>query len=95
MNSDRAQATYRRVAGVDQSQVGERVVLSHELRGKAVILNPSGARLWNRLERPQSIASLAADLCESHPGLDARQAEDDVKDYLAELEQEDVIERDG
>ena len=94
MKTDSTEARYRRCADVDESQVGERMVLYHAGRERAVILNPSGTRVWSMLEQPRSVADLAAGLREAYPEVDASQAEADVKDYLAELQNEGVVERD-
>ncbi len=65
-------------------ELPEETVLLDVEDGVAVRLNPSGAWLWERLERPASVAELAAALAARFK-VDEAQALADVTAFAADL----------
>ena len=52
--------------------------------GEVLVLNPSGARLWQQIDGRRTVGELAADLAAVH-GLDAARAEQDVGAFVQNL----------
>ncbi|MCC6991183.1 MAG: PqqD family protein, partial [Acidobacteria bacterium] len=57
----------------------------------AVVLNPTGSRIWERLDTPRTIADLSGDLCRRFPALSADEAARDVSAFLEELTRHDMV----
>lgn len=85
--------TYRRNAQTDTSVVGERIIVFERASKCAIVLNPTGADIWNSLETPRSVAQLKSGLQARFPGVEAAQLERDVEAYLQELLGQNLIER--
>ena len=91
--SDRTSAdgALRRIEGVWPSPVHDRAVLYNEREGKALVLNPTGAALWEALEFPRTAAELATLLTRRFPDLPADRARADVGVFLERLLAESVL----
>jgi hypothetical protein len=76
---------YRRAEAVERTLIGDRVVLYQKTHGTAVVLNPTGSWLWDRLEAPQRTSDLVRALVEHYAGLSEDRARSDVSAFLAEL----------
>jgi hypothetical protein len=83
---------YARSEQVEHSAVGDRVVLYHRTSRSALVLNPTGSRLWQRLASPASHEDLATALQEWFPSLAREDALGDVSSFLDELTQHGAIE---
>lgn len=81
----------RRVEGVWSRAVQDRAVLYSWDDGKAIVLNPTGAVLWEALESPRTPADLEDILTRRFPGLSADRARADVGAFLERLFAESVI----
>ncbi len=82
---------YARSGQVEASVVGDRVVLYHRTSRSALVLNPTGSRLWERLATPASLPELIATLRERFPALSVEDARRDVAAFLDELTQHGAI----
>jgi hypothetical protein len=78
---------YARSADAVASSVGDRVVLYHRVSKSAIVLNPTGSWLWERLSQPRTVAQLTADLQARFPAVSQEDAERDVTHFLGELTQ--------
>ena len=85
------QPSYARCAEVEASTVGDRVVLYHRTSRSALILNPTGSRLWERLATPASRQDLSMALRERFPELSSDDALRDVSAFLDELSRHGAI----
>ncbi|HEX6576145.1 MAG TPA: PqqD family protein [Gemmatimonadaceae bacterium] len=83
--------TYRRSLAVDETPVGERVVLYHRVSGSAIVLNPSASLLWRALEHEHSTASLTASLQKKFPSVDQSRIEADVMSCLDDLASHQLV----
>jgi hypothetical protein len=83
--------TYQQSPDIEESRVGERVVLYHRSDRKAVVLNPTGTLIWPQLSRPRSAAQLLEHLKEVFPEVPPEQLEADLQLYLGELRDQRVI----
>ncbi len=83
--------TYRRNAQTDTSTVGERVIVFERASKSAIVLNPTGAQIWQLLETPQSVAQLNDALQQQFPDVEASQLRGDVETYLQELLDQKLI----
>jgi len=83
--------SYARCAEVEASMVGDRVVLYHRTSRSALILNPTGSRLWERLATPASSQDLSIALRERFPQLSDDDALRDVSAFLDELSRHGAI----
>ena len=82
---------YGRSEQVEVSSVGDRVVLYHRTSRSALVLNPAGSRLWERLASPASPQELTAALRERFPALTREDAFRDVSAFLDELTRHGAI----
>jgi hypothetical protein len=86
------QGRLRRTAGVWSNPVQDRVVLYNSDDGKAIVLNGTGAKLWEALESPRTPSELAALLRERFPHVPVERATADVAAFLQRLLGESVLE---
>ena len=82
---------YTRCEQVEASAVGDRVVLYHRVSRSALVLNPTGSRLWERLATPASPQDLTAALRARFPALSREDALRDVSSFLDELTRHGAI----
>lgn len=82
---------FRRSDRVDETRVGDRVVLYHRDTGSGVVLNPTGSLIWDALVSPCSAADLAQDLATRYPGMAAERIETDVNTYVESLRENGLI----
>jgi coenzyme PQQ synthesis protein D (PqqD) len=82
---------YVRSGHVEASAVGDRVVLYHRTSRSALVLNPTGSHLWERLATPAALPDLAAALRGKFPALSAEDARRDVAAFLDELTRHGAI----
>jgi hypothetical protein len=80
-----AASQYTRSTDASASAVGERVVLYHRVTRTAIVLNPTGGWMWQRLAEPCTTADLVRDMQERYPSLGPDAAERDVSAFLADL----------
>jgi Coenzyme PQQ synthesis protein D (PqqD) len=83
--------SYARCEAVEASTVGDRVVLYHRTSRSALVLNPTGSRLWERLATPASPQDLTAALRERFPEVSRDDALRDVSAFLDELTRHGAI----
>ncbi|HEY7140483.1 MAG TPA: PqqD family protein [Methylomirabilota bacterium] len=86
-----ADPVYARSGHVEVSAVGDRVVLYHRTSRSALVLNPAGSWLWERLATPASPRDLTATLRARFPGLSREDALRDVSSFLDELTRHGAI----
>lgn len=82
---------YTRSDQVEVSAVGDRVVLYHRTSRSALVLNPTGSRIWERLATPARLEDLTAALRERFPALSGEAALRDVSSFLDELTRHGAI----
>lgn len=82
---------FQRAPEVDASSVGDRVILYDRRSNSAITLNPSGATLWQHLEKPRRADELAAHLRQQFSSLDDAQAARDVAAFLEQLAQHQLV----
>ena len=81
----------RRAEGVWSSGVQDRAVLYSTPQSKAIVLNATGAALWEALETPRRPSELAQLLIQRFPQLPADRAHTDVAAFLDRLVRESVV----
>ena len=84
-------ALFRRSLDVDETRVGDRVVLYHVKDGGAFVLNPTASLLWGRLATPCGIADLADQLRDAFPSLPEERAAADVQTCVTELQDNGLV----
>ena len=89
--AEEASKQYRRSEHVEDSKVGDRLVLYHRESRKALVLNPTGSWLWQLLTTAHTTQTLAEQLRARFPGLSWEQAVSDVSTFLDELLQHGVV----
>lgn len=82
---------YCRSPQAEESKVGDRSVLYHRVSRKAIVLNPTGATIWQLLASPQTVTMLAACLSTQFPSVTEEQAQQDVAAFLQELSNHELI----
>ena len=84
-------ARFRRSDRVDETRVGDRVVLYHRDTGSGVVLNPTGSLIWDALASPQSAGQLADHLAAKFPSALPERIATDVGGYVDSLLEIDLI----
>lgn len=84
-------APVRRAGDVWSTNVQGRAVLYVSPQRKAIVLNATGAALWDALDSPRSPTELIELLIQRFPGLSADRARADVAAFLERLVRESVI----
>ena len=82
---------FRRSDRVDETRVGDQVVLYHRDNGTGVVLNPTGSIIWDSLVAPQSADELARGLTARFPATPAERIAADVGGYLAALVEQRLV----
>jgi hypothetical protein len=85
----------RRADDVSSSGVQDRAVLYSSTQSKAIVLNATGATLWEALEAPRRPSELADLLVQRFPDLSPDRARADVAAFLDRLMGENVLRRDS
>jgi len=81
----------RRADDVWSSGVQDRAVLYSSTQSKAIVLNATGAALWEALEAPRRPSELADLLIQRFPHLSIERARNDVAAFLDRLVAENVL----
>ena len=76
---------------VDETRVGDRVVLYHRDTGSGVVLNPSGSRIWDSLATPASASDLVDRLHKEHQAIPRERIAGDVEGYITSLKEQRLI----
>jgi hypothetical protein len=84
-------AVFRRSPAVEETHVGDRVVLYHRESGNAIVLNPTATILWEQLRTDAGVQQLAAQLSSRFADIDDDKIAEDVRVCLEELETERLI----
>ena len=82
---------YSQSPAVETSPVGDRVVLYDNASRKAIVLNPTGAWLWQQLSTPSSAAELTQKLQARFSNVDAAQVQADVEACLKSLVEQELL----
>ena len=85
----------RRSDRVDETRVGDRVVLYHRDTGSGAVLNPSGSRIWDSLMTPASCNDLVERLAREHQSTPRDRIAADVDSYVASLKEQKLIDEQG
>ena len=84
---------YHRSDRVDETRVGDRVVLYQRDRGTGIVLNPAGSQIWDALSEPKSTDDLVSDILARYDGVAPEQVAGDVDQYLTSLEAQALVRR--
>jgi sensor domain CHASE-containing protein len=82
---------FRRSDSVETSPVGDRVVLYDGRSRKAIVLNPTGAWLWQQLSHTHTVDELSQQLQTRFPATDAAQIRADVENCLQDLVRQELL----
>ena len=82
---------YRRSPAVEETTVGERAVLYHNVSGSAIVLNPTASLLWADLSDAADSDTLAQSLHERFPKTKLEQVSSDVCNALEQMEKLELI----
>lgn len=82
---------YRRSEQVDETRVGDRVVLYHRESGNGVVLNPSGSMVWDELRSPRSVDDIINTLAARHPSVEKERVTRDVVGYVDSLREQNLL----
>ena len=78
---------------MDETRVGDRIVLYQRDRGTGIVLNPVGSSVWDALCEPRSPQDIVADLLARYEGAPAEKVAADVDEYLNSLEAQALVRR--
>jgi hypothetical protein len=90
---DERAAIFRRAPAVEETHVGDRVVLYHRESGNAIVLNPTATILWQGFQPQADIHKLSAELSSHFPDVDHETIMEDVRVCLEELRTEQLIQQ--
>jgi len=82
----------RRSDRVDETRVGDRVVLYHRDTGAGIVLNPAGSRIWDSLSSPSSANDLVEKLASEHSTTPRERIASDVETYVSALQEQRLVE---
>ena len=82
---------FRRSTRVDETRVGDRVVLYHRDAGSGIVLNPAGSTIWDSLSRPRSQDELVVQLATRFPSVPRARIESDIAAYIESLLAQSLI----
>lgn len=82
---------YRRSPAIEETTVGDRVVLYHRIKGTAVVLNPTASILWSELAAAGESKRLSRALLGRYPSLEPSRIDADVQACLDELEKHQLV----
>lgn len=85
------QARFRRSPAVEETTVGERIVLYHRVSGSAIVLNPTASLLWKALAHDRNVAELQSILSEQFPSIEHARIEADVASCLQDLSKHQLV----
>lgn len=78
---------------MDETRVGDRVVLYQRDRGTGIVLNPAGSSVWDALAEPISSDDIVSDLLARYAGVPAERVAADVDEYLTSLMAQALVRR--
>lgn len=78
---------------MDETRVGERVVLYHRDTSSGVVLNPTGSIVWDSLASPSTARQLADSLAARFPGAEPDTIDADVAKYVESLVENGLVSR--
>lgn len=81
----------RRSERVDETRVGDRVVLYQRDTGSGVVLNPTGSRIWDSLTMPASAKDLVERLARENLAIPRDRIAADVETYVNSLKEQKLI----
>jgi hypothetical protein len=76
---------------VDETRVGDRLVLYHRDTGTGIVLNPIGSLVWDSLATPQSTRDIADLLARRHAAIPRQQIDTDVATYVQSLREHMLV----
>ena len=82
---------YRRSPSVEETTVGERAVLYHNVSGSAIVLNPTASLVWSDLATESDSEQLARSLHGRFSTVSLETVTRDVERVLDELEKQQLI----
>jgi len=82
---------YRRSPSVEETTVGERAVLYHNVSGSAIVLNPTASLVWSDLATEADAEKLARSLHSRFSDVSFDTVMKDVERVLEQLEQQQLI----
>ncbi len=91
MELDVRAAVFRRSPAVEETHVGDRVVLYHRESGNAIVLNPTATILWEELRSEAGVHQLTTELSSRFADIDHDKVAEDVCVCLEELTTERLI----
>ena len=71
--------------------MGDRIIVFERATKRAIVLNPTGAQIWQLIESPRSSSQLVDALQTQFADVSAAQIEADVEKYLGELQQQNLV----
>ena len=80
-----------RAGAASAMTVGDRVVLYHRGSRTSIVLNPTGAWLWQELSQPRRIEELVKKLNARFPTVSADQAARDVDAFVSDMVKHDLL----
>lgn len=80
---------------VDETRVGDRVVLYHRDTGSGVVLNPTGSLIWDALTTPAFANDLVERLAREHLVIPRDRIAADVATYVSSLKEQSLIDEQG
>jgi Coenzyme PQQ synthesis protein D (PqqD) len=76
---------YARAPSVEAAPMQGETILFNSETNTFCVLNASAALVWNELEAPKGVDTLAARICAAFDGVTAAQAQQDVENALNEF----------
>jgi len=91
MSGEQQPPTHRRSDRVDETRIGDRLVLYHRGTGAGIVLNPAGSLVWEALANPQTTDQIVDVLTSRYAGVSREQITQDVVTYVRSLKDQSLL----
>jgi hypothetical protein len=76
---------------VDETRIGDRLVLYHRDTGAGIVLNPVGSLVWETLANPRSTDEIVHFLTQRYESIARERVSEDVAAYVGSLRGQSLI----
>lgn len=86
-------ALVRRSDRIDETRIGDRLVLYHRDTGAGIVLNPVGSLVWETLAKPHAPDEIVDFLTQRYAGVARERVSEDVMAYVESLRDQSLLDQ--
>jgi hypothetical protein len=80
---------------VDETRIGDRLVLYQRDTGAGIVLNPAGSLIWDTLSKPRSTDQIVDVLAQRYDRVARERVSNDVATYINSLRNHSLLDEAG